>query len=333
MFVFRKKMAFFGLSGPTYKVHQVPEHFHEHFIISGYRHPKSSVKQCVLSLFDATNETLNFWTHFLPSVYFLWVMQGVSETLDFRHDEYTWPLLCYMFGCVIFPLASATAHTFNTMSDYARHICFFLDYGALSLFSCGVAIAYRAYTFPVELVDTWFGDYYVIIAVVNSLICTLTSCQTRFMKLSFLRQVLRLSAFALPYIYDTIPVVYRLIFCTPEECQLASQFEHARQFLFIILAAFLYATHLPERLNPGCFDIVGHSHQLFHVATILGTLDQMQATLHDMKARRGVLPPAPRLPLLGNSVGILTAVMILNSIIILLYSARLSSWFRAKKIS
>lgn len=324
-------MASFRLGGPTYKVHQVPEHFHEHFIMSGYRHPKSSFKQCILSVFDATNETLNFWTHFLPSMYFLWVMKGLSDTLDFRHDSYTWPLLCYMFACIILPLTSAMAHTFNVMSDYARHVCFFMDYGSLSLFSTGVAIAYRAYSFPQGLVNTWFGDYYVFGAVIFNLLCTITSCQTRFMKLSFFRQVLRLSAFAVPYIYDIVPIVYRLIFCEPDECQLESQFEHARQFIFVITAAFLYATHLPERLNPGCFDIVGHSHQLFHVSTILGTLDQMQATLHDMRIRRGILPEAPKLGFLGNSHGILVAVMVLNTVIIFGYTAKLSSWFQKKK--
>lgn len=143
-----------GLGGPLFHKDEMPEHFHEHFIERGYRHPKSSAWQCVLSLFDATNETLNFWTHFLPSWYFMWVLKGLAETLDFQHDPYTWPLLCYMFACCIFPLASAVAHTFNTMSEKARHVCFFLDYSALSLFSFGVAMSYYAYCFPSGLVGS-----------------------------------------------------------------------------------------------------------------------------------------------------------------------------------
>ncbi len=43
--------------------------FHEDSIISGYRHPRSSATDCVLSLFQLTNETLNVWTHFLPTWY------------------------------------------------------------------------------------------------------------------------------------------------------------------------------------------------------------------------------------------------------------------------
>ncbi|XP_021357094.1 membrane progestin receptor gamma-A-like [Mizuhopecten yessoensis] len=322
-----------GLSGPIYTVHQVPEHFHEHFIIRGYRHPNSTAKQCLLSVFDATNETLNFWTHFLPSCYFLWVLKGLSETLDFKNDPYTWPLLAYMFGAVIFPLASATAHTFNTMSDEMRHFCFFLDYGALSVFSLGGVIAYRAYSFPSAFVDTWFGHNFVRIATINSLVSIIFSCQTRFMKLSFFRTFIRLGSFGFPYLYNSLPIMYRLMFCSPEECALPSQYQHARQFIFAFSAAVLFATHFPERFYPAKFDIFGHSHQLFHVASILGTMDQMQAILHDMVDRRALLQDSWWFPSLSDSVGVLGAVMAINVITIGLFSLRLRNFVKSTKSS
>jgi hypothetical protein len=34
-----------GMAGPLYHKDDMPEHFHEHFIVTGYRHPKSSAKQ------------------------------------------------------------------------------------------------------------------------------------------------------------------------------------------------------------------------------------------------------------------------------------------------
>ncbi|MEE6527435.1 hypothetical protein FKM82_028816 [Ascaphus truei] len=48
-------------------VQQVPRVFHEDSIICGYRSPRSSATACVLSLFQMTNETLNIWTHFIPT--------------------------------------------------------------------------------------------------------------------------------------------------------------------------------------------------------------------------------------------------------------------------
>lgn len=44
-----------------------PQVFREDSIISGYRHPRSSALDCVLSSFQMTNETVNIWTHFLPT--------------------------------------------------------------------------------------------------------------------------------------------------------------------------------------------------------------------------------------------------------------------------
>ena len=65
------------------RIDQVPEHFHELFIISGYRSPRSSATQCLVSMFQPTNETLNFWTHFIPGVYFCWVLWGMSYEVSF----------------------------------------------------------------------------------------------------------------------------------------------------------------------------------------------------------------------------------------------------------
>lgn len=45
----------------------LPQVFWEDGIISGYRRPTSSALDCVLSSFQMTNETVNIWTHFLPT--------------------------------------------------------------------------------------------------------------------------------------------------------------------------------------------------------------------------------------------------------------------------
>uniref|UniRef100_A0A8D2JG36 Uncharacterized protein n=1 Tax=Varanus komodoensis TaxID=61221 RepID=A0A8D2JG36_VARKO len=56
-----------GLSLVAKRVTRVPAVFWEDGIISGYRHPKSSALDCVLSSFQLNNETINIWTHFLPT--------------------------------------------------------------------------------------------------------------------------------------------------------------------------------------------------------------------------------------------------------------------------
>lgn len=69
--------------------------------------------------------------------YFLWRFSILCSTLNFLADSYTWPLLVYMLLICVYPFTSSCAHTFSTMSPESRHICYFFDYGALSLYSLG----------------------------------------------------------------------------------------------------------------------------------------------------------------------------------------------------
>lgn len=320
-----------GLGGPLYHKDQVPAHFHERYIVKGYRNPKSSPFQCLLSVFNATNETLNFWTHFLPSWYFMWTLRGLSETLDFRQDAYTWPLLGYLCMCCIYPLASSVAHTFNTMSDNARHICFFLDYSAISATAFAASLAYRAYCFPSELRYGSTGDIFVAIAFVNSVLCIIVSCHTRFMEASAFQKVIRIKALGLPCIYSTIPIIYRLLFGSEQDTELTSSYYHFLSLVLMYLAGFLYGTHFPERMFPGSFDIVGHSHQLFHVTGILATMSQMQGILYDMNTKREHLLPKWEFTTATSSIGLLGFVLFINTIFVIIFSLRLYAISKGKK--
>uniref|UniRef100_A0A8C5NUV6 Progestin and adipoQ receptor family member VI n=1 Tax=Jaculus jaculus TaxID=51337 RepID=A0A8C5NUV6_JACJA len=198
------------------RVHQVPRVFWEDGIMSGYRRPTSSALDCVLSSFQMTNETVNIWTHFLP----------------------TW--------------------------------------------------------FP-ELENPGFS------------------------------KALRTAAFAYPFLFDNLPLFYRLWLCWgragcgPE----ALSSSHSHHLLCALLAGLLFTARLPERLAPGCFDYIGHSHQLFHICAILGTHFQLEAVLVDMRSRRAWL--ATQEPPLGleGMVTMLGLVVAGNLLIIITFTASL----------
>lgn len=67
----------------------------------------------------------------------MWRFLVLSSSLDFCQEPYHWPLLIYLLLVCLYPFASSCAHTFSSMSARARHICYFCDYGALSLYSLG----------------------------------------------------------------------------------------------------------------------------------------------------------------------------------------------------
>uniref|UniRef100_A0A4X2L2X2 Progestin and adipoQ receptor family member 6 n=1 Tax=Vombatus ursinus TaxID=29139 RepID=A0A4X2L2X2_VOMUR len=199
------------------RVHQVPRVFWEDGIISGYRHPTSSALDCVLSSFQMTNETVNIWTHFLP---------------------------------------------------------------------------------------TWFLE----------------------LENPRLSKVLRTVAFAYPFFFDNLPLFYRLLLCSSGgfSCgQEALSASHSYHLLCALLTGFLFASHLPERLAPGRFDYIGHSHQLFHICAVLGTHFQLEAVLADMGARRDWLaahcPPSS----LAATVATMGLAVAGNLLIIAIFTAAL----------
>ncbi|XP_042553428.1 membrane progestin receptor gamma isoform X1 [Dipodomys spectabilis] len=271
-----------------FSIEQVPQVFHEQGILFGYRHPQSSATACILSLFQMNNETLNIWTHLLPFWFFMWRFVTMLWMTDIQNDSYSWPVLVYMCTSCVYPLASSCAHTFSSMSKNARHICYFLDYGAVNLFSLGSAIAYSAYTFPDGLVRTTFHEYYVALAVLNTILSTGLSCYSRFLEIQKPRlcKLLRILAFAFPYTWDSLPILYRLFLFPGESAQNEAVLYHQKHMLMTLLASFFYSAHLPERLAPGRFDYIGHSHQLFHVCAILATHMQMEAILLDKNLRK-----------------------------------------------
>uniref|UniRef100_A0A8C8SW31 Progestin and adipoQ receptor family member 5 n=1 Tax=Pelusios castaneus TaxID=367368 RepID=A0A8C8SW31_9SAUR len=314
-------------------INQVPKVFREQGILSGYRQPRSSAMDCLLSVFQMTNETLNIWTHFLPAWYFLWKLFALSYSLDLWNDVYAWPFLAYMLTCCIYPFTSSCAHTFSTMSTQARHICYFFDYGALSTYSLGSAIAYSAYVFPEEWMKSPFHQCYVPIAVLNTTISTGLSCYSRFpeMQQPRLSKTLRMLAFVYPYLFDSIPLFYRLYLCAKESCVESVIPVHYKHCVFAFLTCFIFAAHLPERLAPGRFDYIGHSHQLFHVCGIIGTHFQMEAIIMDMNARQHwLLASSPFLSVsqaVGSiSISIIISLAVIGAFSVALYSAPKSSW-------
>ena len=264
--------------------HEVPDHFKERYINTAYRRPGSSLAACMRSVLEPTNETLNFWTHLIPGLWFLWQMYVTFTEACSHNDPYMEPLIIFMLSAALCPLISALAHVFNAHSHKARHICFFFDYSALSFYSLGSAVAYKAYVFPVALMGTTFSRIYIYVAVFNSVTSLVMSCMSRFLRPGIWHKLMRTLAFGMPYLYVSLPLMYRLLFCEDWECQEAGLWYYKVQFVYAFLSCACYMSHLPESFWPNTFDVVGHSHQLFHVTASLGTMYQIYGMQSDILA-------------------------------------------------
>lgn len=308
---------------PVRRVEEVSETLREPGIITGYRHENCSVLQAVASLFNATNETVNFWTHFLAAVYFAWLAVSLSSILPLFGDVYLHPLTCYLVAACCYPLTSCLAHAFSCLSITATHICFFVDYLAISMYSWAVAYLYFSYCFPPHLRNTWFSAIFLPVAAANSVLATLCASHSRFIRNPLMQKALRVAAFVVPYVWDSIPLLVWLRSCEESSCG-ESRLYHLSQFACVVVASFFYGSHFPERLAPGRFDYLGHSHNMLHVFSILATNEQLRAVLLDLRRRRQELYAADWLPSPAWATHASPLLILANFAIVFAFTRRLS---------
>ncbi|XP_061089558.1 membrane progestin receptor epsilon [Conger conger] len=355
---------------PLLRHTDVPPRVTESFILSGYRFPDYSLRECLASAFRPTNETGNFWTHFLAVFVFAFhflELFGWEGGLPLS-DPFFYPFWSYFIGVFCLLMASSLAHLLNSMSLLIREICFFVDYGNISAYTVGSALAYFYYIHPragaageafanatrpgpagaegpsplllppsPEL-RVFFESLYIPSACLVAVICTLACCNTRQQWRRY-RYVIRTTVFLLPFVVASTPVFYRLLPASiassaPSSGTLAPYFY--RHCFWLLVSALFNISKLPERLSPGRFDVWGHSHQWFHCCTFLSILDELHMIKGEIRglALRPTLAllaaPSRPLPLLsGPTLGSTYGVMFALQGCI----ATIISWYawRAKK--
>uniref|UniRef100_A0A8C5DMD3 Progestin and adipoQ receptor family member 9 n=2 Tax=Gouania willdenowi TaxID=441366 RepID=A0A8C5DMD3_GOUWI len=314
---------------PLLRHSDVPPRVIENFILTGYRFPNYSLKECLMSAFRPTNETGNFWSHFLPVFIFFYHFVEVFswEGAPSGEAPFFYPLWNYFLGVFCLLMASSLAHLLNSMSLVVREVCFFVDYGTISSYTVGSSLAYYYYIHPrAGIVDTgtlnssvmgvthdhaglqtpsyaipdfivFFESFYIPCACVVAIICVLSCCNTR-QRWRRHRYIIRTLVFLLPFLVSSTPIFHRLLSRSPYS-NTSSSFTASssmpvyfyRHCLWLVVSAIFNISKFPERLAPGRFDIWGHSHQWFHCCTFLSILDE----LHMIKAEVQAILLSPTL--------------------------------------
>ncbi|CAN9509784.1 unnamed protein product [Ophioblennius macclurei] len=321
---------------PLLRHTDVPPRVIENFILTGYRFPNYSLRDCLLSAFRPTNETGNFWTHFLPVFVFAYYFVEVFswEGAPSSNSPFFYPLWNYFIGVFCLLMASSMAHLLNSMSLVVREVCFFVDYGTISAYTVGSSLAYYYYIHPragiaetegsqtnlnhesagdpasfyeIPELSVFFETFYIPCACVIAIICVLSCCNTR-QRWRKHRYMIRTLVFLLPFFMSSMPIFYRLLTKSPysnSPSPLASSSSMPgffyRHCFWLVVSAVFNISKFPERLAPGRFDIWGHSHQWFHCCTFLSILDE----LHMIKAEVKAILLSPSLLLPPNTLSLL----------------------------
>ncbi|KAA0723667.1 Membrane progesterone receptor epsilon [Triplophysa tibetana] len=253
---------------PLLRHTDVPPRVTENFILSGYRFPNYSLRQCLASAFRQTNETGNFWTHFLPIFVFVFHFLEVFawEGAPEPSDPFFYPFWNYFLGVFYLLLASSLAHLLNSMSLIIREICFFVDYGTISAYTVGSSLAYYHYIFPQAGIpeiefgvqnasqkkglnaneETWtyaslslgafFDSLYIPTSCLVAIICVIICCNTRQHWRKY-RYAVRTFVFILPFFISSTPIFYRLLCPAPHTVPSPSS---TSPYLLSTMAAFFY---------------------------------------------------------------------------------------------
>ncbi|MEE6528255.1 hypothetical protein FKM82_030354 [Ascaphus truei] len=300
---------------PLLRWDEVPADFVECFILSGYRRLHLPGQACLASIFQPTNETLNFWTHFLPLVLFVskfYLLFSAAELPG--HHPALLPLWCYASGVLLTFAMSCTAHVFSCRSLRLRAAFFFLDYASISYYGFASTVAYTYYLLPgLRLLDPavmtpylqslgWHRvDYPAVLGLYGALVlpvafalavtCTVACCRSRAEGCAYPFAV-RTFVFAMPLSMACPVMLESLLFdLSGRNPTLFVCFY--RRYFWLLVAAFFNVSKIPERIQPGRFDIVGHSHQLFHIFTFLSIYDQMRYVEQGLEQFLRAPPSAP----------------------------------------
>lgn len=275
---------------PTVPASQVPDLFREPYILSGYR-PVGQAWHCyLLSLFQRHNESVNAWTHLLAIPALLLCCRANPEAWSHGLDAVSLPLGLYVLSCLAYLSCSAAAHLLQSHSELTHYSVFFLDYVGVAVYAYGSALAHYFYgSEPVWQSGRVGPAFLPCVGLLGVTSCG-ASCfsMVRYQRpYPLARKLYQLVPLSLMYMLVNSPVVHRLVM-VPWTDETALPF-HALQVAFSLLSVAFFSCPVPERFFPGCCDILGQGHQIFHVFISLSTLSQLEAVFLDYGRRRDTI--------------------------------------------
>lgn len=265
-------------------------------ILTGYRPASSSFLLSFQSLAYIHNETVNIYSHLLPSMLAVPAALQLYRELALRYETACRPDLvafgCFFAGAAFCLGMSATYHTIVNHSPTVARIGNTLDYvGIVGLIvgSFVPSVYYGFYCIPALQ-----RLYWTMICGIGFLCCCV-SVIPQFRTPRW--RPFRAAMFVGMGLSAVFPVIHGLQMYGVEQMTrlIGLRWLLLQGFLYI-LGAGIYAARVPERLRPGKFDIVGSSHQIFHVLVVCAAVAHLTGLLQAFDYRHsGIAEACPGL--------------------------------------
>ena len=241
------------------------------YILSGYRPTEKNVCFYGKTVFTIHNETINIWTHLLGTFTFIGLLGYLNSDTNLR--LYTGQAIImnlYVISCCLTYLFSSIMHTFYPINECYCKKLQSLDYVGIGLQIFTTLQVFVYYCFycqeDLQLIYMNVMGAFNILCLIALTSSKLTSNEYKNIKVCcFLSQC---------FLF-VIPMVHRLLLYENNEYDkvIRSQMVYfGVAFIVFALCIIFYLGLIPERFVKGKSDIVGHSHQIFHILSVLGSV-------------------------------------------------------------
>ncbi|XP_074274020.1 heptahelical transmembrane protein 1-like [Silene latifolia] len=205
--------------------------------------------------------------------------QGVDQTHPMEAAA-RWPFYVYLSGSMFCLLSSSICHLFCCHSHHLNLWLLRMDYSGITVMIITSFFPAMYYIFQCQPV--WQIVYLSGISIFGAFtIATLLSPTLSSGKWRAFRAVL----FVCMGLFGLIPAIHACVLnWTNPRRNLTLAYEGGMALSYLIGTGF-YVSRIPERWKPGWFDLVGHSHQIFHVFVVMGALTHYGAALVLMEYR------------------------------------------------
>lgn len=246
------------------------------YIENFYRPELSDTWTCIKTLFRVHCETGNIWTHLIGALVFLSLFFHylLKDNIEFVSplEEKSIGLIffCCAFMCLSF---STSFHLFGCHSFNVCLLCGRLDYAGIAVLITGSYLPWVYYNFYCESTTKLA---YMSIIICFGIMCACISFAKSFQRPEY--RVFRGLLFTCFGFTGLVPLFHAL-YANGLEASISQGQIHWLVIMGVVYGsgAAFFITRFPECVWPGKFDILLHSHQIFHVCVLVAALAQAYA--------------------------------------------------------